>query len=1139
MEAIRLGAFELRRRVGSGGMGEVWLAEHALNGKPVAIKTIHLRQDDDQQMGHRFVAEVQAVARLSHPNIVGIHDFGVISERAAEHSLGVLQAHAPWFAMEFCADGDLISERPSNWRGMHHVLSSILEALALTHANGVLHRDLKPGNVLIARQPDGTLCYKLADFGLAWSQDRSADLNRSSQSVGTPNYMAPEQATGQLHAFGPATDLYALGCLAWNLACGSAPFTSFGQDATALMNAQVHAHPPQFRPRFALPRAVEHWIRRLLRKDPSDRYAVAAEALAELPGAGAHCDLNALPVEGSAENAAPTVQVQSVTPHHEPPAPPAPRTASRLSTFRSAPVTWPSWQQNEQTLRPEPGVGMGLVGLRSLPVVGLQSQRQQLWDALKETIAGSRQRLMFIEGAAGSGKSRLAMWLTRAAHQQGLAQYAMASFRGELEQGASLAAALAAHIGLDRGMTAQEALLVVASHLSRHRCDSVAARKAYLSAFDSVLSQLEIEESSSDELRRETLGELVKQLARAKPLILVLDDLLHDPSALEFVEYLLEQERCPCLIVATYRPDDLTRNEQNQGLHRVLIEREACSRVTTQALTAQECQDFTRSLLGLSADLTQRIAIGSKGSPETVRQLLMQLVEEDSLEVSEGGLDLKAGHQLRFLDSLTAVIAERTRRALDALSPDERRFLILGTLLGERVEISLQHQLCRRLGQRHSPGLVADLARGSMLALRRDSWGFVDATQRKMLLAYPEAQLDRAAYIAAAEVLEGSSRHMSLVYRWAAAHNRLAAGEALGKERMLELMTGTIASGRYQAAMRMGQDYLSLVEAPEHLEEATPCFEVRMAYNLCLYRLHRIEEGLADIDALSARWPNLPTALRHHVLTRRGLYLHPKFRQVIYEEMLEEGVAPELEVEIRPALARRCESKGRVSEALDHYDQALAAAAKLGEDAAFPILAKRSALAIAADRSREAEQDLLVCQRQRDAVEERARWSLERRWIEWLAANERDAEAWQRLEQQADTEQRSAGAVHPNTLELYLLLGALAGRLGAVRKAADEGLALGLEPFAEIFEAARVIGYGDDIPIEDLEALAHTVNAIPARYRLAQVIYLIGVELARRGQRDFAAATIRHAQARLAIYNNRSWVSRCDHALAELSPLDV
>ena len=105
-------------------------------------------------------------------------------------------------------------------------------------------------------------------------------------------------------------------------------------------------------------------------------------------------------------------------------------------------------------------------------MVGLQAQRQQLWDALKETIASGQQRLMFIEGAAGSGKSRLAIWLTRAAHQQGLAQYAMASFRGELEQGASLAAALAAHIGLDRGMTAQEALLVVASHLSRLRCEA-------------------------------------------------------------------------------------------------------------------------------------------------------------------------------------------------------------------------------------------------------------------------------------------------------------------------------------------------------------------------------------------------------------------------------------------------------------------------------------------------------------------------------------------------------------------------------------------------------------------------------------------------------------------------------------------
>ena len=86
MQPIRLGAFELRRRIGTGGMGEVWLAEHAVNGRSVAIKTVHLRNDDDQQMGHRFVAEVQAVARLTHPNIVGIHDFGVIIPYSAKFS---------------------------------------------------------------------------------------------------------------------------------------------------------------------------------------------------------------------------------------------------------------------------------------------------------------------------------------------------------------------------------------------------------------------------------------------------------------------------------------------------------------------------------------------------------------------------------------------------------------------------------------------------------------------------------------------------------------------------------------------------------------------------------------------------------------------------------------------------------------------------------------------------------------------------------------------------------------------------------------------------------------------------------------------------------------------------------------------
>jgi serine/threonine protein kinase/tetratricopeptide (TPR) repeat protein len=1138
MPSIRLGAFELRRRIGTGGMGEVWLAEHAVNGKPVAIKTVHLRNDDDQQMGHRFVAEVQAVARLSHPNIVGIHDFGVISTEAAENSLGVLQAHAPWFAMEYCAHGDLVTTRPTDWRGMHAILSSVLQALALTHANGVLHRDLKPGNVLIGSATDGGTQYKLADFGLAWSQDRNTDLNRSGQSVGTPNYMAPEQATGQLHAFGPPTDLYALGCLAWNLACGGAPFTTFGKDALALMNAQVHAHPPQFRPRYDMPRSVENWIRRLLRKDPNERYPFAAMALAELPFAGALCDLPALPIEGLPESSEPTVEVESISPLHvnqpSPSKPPSmPRLLSSMAPASARPVP-PDWRGDALLAVPDPGVGRGLIGLRTVPVIGLERERDHLWRELNSVIRTGRQHLVFVRGDAGSGKTRLATWLSRFAHRRGMTQYAMASFRGQVEQGASLAASLAAHIGLDPSMNGEEALLVVASHLSRHRCDGVLARRAYLSAFDSVLSQIDLSQGSSDEERQETFVGLVAQLAQSRPMVLVLDDLVDDESALRFVELLLKQEDCPCLIVATYRPQALDGNERSQGLHQLLLDQPNSSQLDLEPLTDTQCKQFARTLLGLSDRLADRIASAAQGSPETARQTLMHLVEQDVLEVTDQGLDLLDGESVHVAETLGAAISQRTLAALDSLTAAERRFLELGTLLGERVEIDLHQRLCRRLGETSIPGLIPDLARRSIVELRRDSWSFVEPTQREMLLSKDTNSLEAHDYRAAARVLEACDRSNSLMYRWYAARNRLASGERQGAERLAQLMLTTIDEGRYQAAMKIARDYVQLVPKPAVLGSNDLYFEVRLGYNLCLYRLHRVDEGLADIDALLEDWTTLPDGLRHRALARRGSYLHPKHRQTIYEDLLLEGVAPEIEVIIRPALARRCESKGRVDDALEHYDLALRAASGLGSDSAFPILAKRSALSIAADRLDAAEQDLIACQKLSGGVAHQELWSLERRWIEWMAAKGQIQEAWERLVQHGDFEQRNAGGVHPNTQELFFLIGGLAGNQGAVRRTADEGLALGLEAFAEIFEAARVIGYGDEVPITELETLARTVNEIPARYRLAQVIYLIGAELARRGQSKLAQKTLEHAKARLSIYANKSWVERCDEALSAL-----
>ena len=161
-------------------------------------------------------------------------------------------------------------------------------------------------------------------------------------------------------------------------------------------------------------------------------------------------------------------------------------------------------------------------------------------------------------------------------------------------------------------------------------------------------------------------------------------------------------------------------------------------------------------------------------------------------------------------------------------------------------------------------------------------------------------------------------------------------------------------------------------------------------------------------------------------------------------------------------------------------------------------------------------------------------WSLERRWVEFLWAKGDESEAWERLEKQADLERRMVGNAHPNTQELFLLFGALRLDFKAVRRTADEGLSLGLEPFAEIFEAARVIGFEDEISDEELQALADVVNGIPARYRLAQVVFLLGQALARRSMTESARVTLEHARSRLSVYGNKSWLKRCDDALAKL-----
>jgi WD40 repeat protein len=260
-----LPGYEILAELGRGGMGVVYQARQLRANRLVALKMILSGEYAGATDRERFRVEVEAVARLSHPGIVQVFDVG-------EHD------GLSYFSLEFCPGGALaakLSSQPLPAREAARIAEHLARAMAAAHAVGVVHRDLKPGNVLLAA--DGTP--KIADFGLAKQLDSVHDQTMSGAILGTPSYMAPEQAAGRAKAVGPAADVWALGAILYEMLTGRPPFVGESPIETLRRVVDVEPiRPSHMQPRT--PRDLEIICLKCLRKEPGERYA-GALALAE------------------------------------------------------------------------------------------------------------------------------------------------------------------------------------------------------------------------------------------------------------------------------------------------------------------------------------------------------------------------------------------------------------------------------------------------------------------------------------------------------------------------------------------------------------------------------------------------------------------------------------------------------------------------------------------------------------------------------------------------------------------------------------------------------------------------------------------------------------------------------------------
>jgi hypothetical protein len=370
---MQVGPWTVGETLGRGGMGIVLSAEHSVLGTPAAVKL--MVGSSSPRARALFEGEARALAAVDHPNVVRAFDYGRLQEELG----GIANRGSPYLVMERCDGGSAAKNPPEDTATLHSMVRAMLAALARIHGAGMVHRDVKPHNILRA-DPDRRTAWKLTDFGVAWTGSSGTEV------VGSRVYMAPEQMAGDLSALGPWTDLYGLGRSVLRLLTGNA-VTDLGDLAD---------------------RELARWLERLVAPDPRVRFRRAADAARALSA-----PLDAPVKQGPALDEASTFvfdapladAVQGLDVE-------VPRFVRKVSVSRPPPT--------EPALVDPRCAGLPLFAFRPFPALA-DGAANALWRHLEEVAEQGTSRVVHVVGPQGVGRRLILQLFVQEAHATGVA----------------------------------------------------------------------------------------------------------------------------------------------------------------------------------------------------------------------------------------------------------------------------------------------------------------------------------------------------------------------------------------------------------------------------------------------------------------------------------------------------------------------------------------------------------------------------------------------------------------------------------------------------------------------------------------------------------------------------------------------